>query len=318
MQISPERNMETELAKNYKLLNTSFEKKITFHLGAEAGFFSEFNNMVLAMIYCLENNIRFSLYSKRANFALSNGWADFFTPFCKERTFFLHSRYNRRTYQMRNAKTLPPKVLKLLSGDDYLTQDIWDHMRTPDFSNKKFTIPDLDLYDAALLEATQKIIEMIWKYNSSSNKVIEEYKDSINLPGHYISIHIRAGDKIKEINTYNIHEYMAKATELSPNKSAFILTDNYLVFEELRELYKDWNFHTLCHPQERGYVHSEFVKLDKHQRYLQHLKLFASLDICAASEKFIGTYSSNPGMFMGMRIGEENCIGIDYDSWVLW
>src|SRR5690606_6780430 len=131
-------------------------------------------------------------------------------------------------------------------------------------------------------------------------------------------IHIRAGDKIKEIKTYTIHEYMDAASELSPNKSAFILTDNYSVIEELRKSYKDWNFLTLCDPQERGYNHSEFVKLDKHQRYLQHLKLFASLDICASGKKFIGTYSSNPGMFMCMRIGEENCIGVDYDSWVLW
>lgn len=308
----------TELLRNYTELNNSFKKNITFHLGAEAGFFSEFNNMVLAMIYCLDNQIKFSLYSKKGNFSYANGWTDFFLPFCDETTFFLHSRYNRRAYQMRNAHPLPPKFLKTLTGDDYLTQDIWDHFRTEKFANQRFTIPELKLKDASLLEASQIIIRMIWHYNSTSALIVERFRKSINLPLKYLSLHIRAGDKIKEANTYSIEEYMEKAAGLSPERSAFILTDNFLIIEELKKSFSNWDFQTLCTPAERGYDHSEFIKLDNRQKYLQHLKLFASMDICAESETFIGTYSSNPGGFMGMRIGEEKCACLDYNSWVLW
>lgn len=307
-----------ELLKNYIGLNNSFKRKMTFHLGAEAGFFSEFNNMVLAMIYCLDNQIKFSLYSKKGNFSLSRGWTDFFMPFCEERTFFLHQRYNRRAYQIKNAKTFPPKVLKFLSGDDFLTQDIWDRFRTEEFSQRRFTISELNLIDAPLLDVTQRIIQMVWQYNPSSEKIVNDYKKSIEFPESFISIHIRAGDKMKEADTYSTHEYMEKAIDISANKTAFILTDSYAVIEELQNSFKDWNFFTLCSPAERGYDHSEFTKLDKYQKYVQHLKLFASLDICAGADKFIGTYSSNPGGFMGMRIGEQNCDCLDYDSWVLW
>lgn len=307
-----------ELLKNYNTLNNSFKRKMTFHLGADAGFFSEFNNMVLAMIYCLDNQIKFSLYSKKGNFSLSRGWADFFMPFCEEKTSFLHQRYNRRSYQIKKAKALPPIFLKFLSGDDFLTQDIWDRFRTEEFSKRRFTVPELNLIDAPLLDATKRIIQMIWHYNPTSEKIVEDYKKSIDLPESFISIHIRAGDKIKETNTYSTNVYMEKASSFSPKKSAFILTDNFSVIEDLQNSYSDWDFFTLCLSTELGYDHSEFTKLDKYQKYLQHLKLFSSLDICATSDKFIGSYSSNPGGFMAMRIGEENCACLDYDSWVLW
>lgn len=310
------------LLKNYTQLNNSFKKCMTFNLGAEAGFFSEFNNMVLAILYCLNKKIKFTLYSKKANFALDRGWNDFFDPFCEETDFFLHSRYNRRGNQIKNQKKFPQKfpqkVLKLITRNEYLTQDIWDSFRSEKFSRTKFTIPELELDNSSLLDATQKIISMIWNYNPRSKRIVQDYLSALNVPENYIGIHIRAGDKTLEANTFNFNQYFEKANELGSTKKAFVLTDDYTVFEDLNKNYTDWKLFTLCKPSERGYVHSEFTKMDRHEKYLQHLRLFASLDVCADSQKFIGTYSSNPGMFMGMRVGEEKCVCLDYDSWKLW
>lgn len=310
--------MEPQLVKKYKSLNKSFDNKLTFHLGAEAGFFSEINNMILAMIYCLDNRIKFTLYSKRGNFSLINGWIDFFLPFCDQTEFYLHKRYNRRANQVKNSKKLPPKFLKLITGNEYLTQDIWNSFRNSRFSNKQFSIPELGIKDASLLQVTRTIIPMIWRYQPDSEKIIEKYKSSIELPPDYISIHIRFGDKNIESNTYSIQKYIEKASLVNFSKNAFILTDDYKVIEELEKNYPDWNFRTLCSPTEKGYRHSDFKKYDNHEKYLQHLKLLASIDLCAESKHFIGTYSSNPGMFLGMRIGEENCSCLDFDNWVLW
>lgn len=308
----------SDLLKNYIKLNNSFEDKTTFHFGAQAGFFSEFNNMVLAILFCLNNEIKFSLYSRKGNFALSKGWNDFFTPFCNETSFFLHKKYNRRGYQIKDKTALAPTFLKLLVGDKYLTQDIWDSFRSEDFSRTKFNIPELKLKDSSLLDAAKTIISIIWQYEPVSLKLVQGYKSTVKLPEKFISIHIRAGDKTLEANTFSPHQYMEKANNLKLCKKAFVLTDDYTVIEELQLSYRDWEIITLCSPSERGYVHSEFTKLNKYQKYLQHLKLFASLDICAESDKFIGTYSSNPGMFMGMRLGEVKCACVDYDSWKLW
>ncbi|WP_051931119.1 hypothetical protein [Gillisia sp. Hel_I_29] len=309
---------ELNLRKNYTQLNSSFPKNITFNIGVDAGFFSEFNNMVLAMLYCLQNKIRFTIYSKKANFALKNGWTDFFIPFCEESSFYLHSRYNKRSYQLRNSNLLPPKVLKKITRSNFLTQDIWNYFRNEEFFNTRFNIPELGLDNSCLLDATQVIIKMIWQYDPQSKKIIDDHINSLNIPQNYIAIHIRSGDKLIETDLYNIQLYMKKAIAISDVKNAFILTDNYSIIEQLLENYPDWKFYTLCNPSERGYIHADFVNKDKTQKFLQHLKLFASMDICYNSDKFIGTYSSNPGMFMGMRTGEDKCFCIDYDSWILW
>ena len=38
------------------------QKRLVYNLGSEAGFFSEYNNMILAILYCLKHNINFVLY----------------------------------------------------------------------------------------------------------------------------------------------------------------------------------------------------------------------------------------------------------------
>ena len=302
----------------YKELNNSFEEKLTFHFGANAGFFSEFNNMVFAILYCLQNGIKFRLYSKRGNLTYKKGWQDFFLAFCEETEFYLHRRYNRRAYQMEKANPFPPALLRIVSGNQYLTQDIWNKFRCREFEKEIFYIPELGINNETLPHAAQTIINMIWRYNEPAAIYIEEFKASVSLPERYISMHIRAGDKTKEKRVYNIKSYMEEAVKLEISQNIFVLTDDYRLIRSLKEKYSDWNFFTLCHSSEEGYVHNEFLKLSKKEKYLRVLKLLASIDICAASEHFIGTFSSGPGNYLGMRMGEEKCTGIDYKQWLLW
>ncbi|UZH55534.1 hypothetical protein JRG66_01155 [Salinimicrobium tongyeongense] len=308
----------TEKLRRYKELNNSFEEKLTFHFGANAGFFSEFNNMVFAILYCLQNKIDFRLYSKRGNLAYNKGWQDFFSPFCEETEFYLHSRYNRRAYQMERAKAFPPALLRIISGNRYLTQDIWDKFRSRKFELETFNIPELEIINETLPRAAQTIIQMIWNYNEPAKTYINKFKASVSLPERYLSIHIRAGDKTKESKIFNTESYMGEAEKLGISENIFVLTDDYRLLRELKIKYPAWNFFTLCHPSEEGYVHNEFLKLSKKEKYLKLLKLLASIDLCAASEHFIGTFSSGPGNYLGMRMGEEKCTGIDYKSWLLW
>ena len=58
------------LTTTYRLLNSSFRKTMIFHLGIDAGFFTEYTYMLHAMLYCLQHKIQFKLYSDDANF----GW----------------------------------------------------------------------------------------------------------------------------------------------------------------------------------------------------------------------------------------------------
>lgn len=51
------------LTTTYRLLNSSFRKTMIFHLGIDAGFFTEYTYMLHAMLYCLQHKIQFKLYS---------------------------------------------------------------------------------------------------------------------------------------------------------------------------------------------------------------------------------------------------------------
>jgi len=312
----------------YNKLNASFKKRLVFRLGVDSGFFSEYNNMVLAMLYCLKHHIRFELYSDHAHFALRDGWNDFFFPFGAVDTHRINKDYNLRPYVIEASKEASlQKILKysyivaaykLLFGIDYLTQDLWQFHRARTFEQATFTIPELGLQQTPLLVATQQVIKAFWRYNVQSASVVASFTESVHLPAEYISLHVRAGDKFTETKMYDFGEYMEPAARFSSNKEAFILTDDYTVIEQLQQQYPEWQFYTLCEPAERGYFHRDFVKQDRQFKYMQHLKLFANMDICASSTKFIGTYSSNPGMYIGMRIGPERCYCLDFDEWLIW
>jgi hypothetical protein len=311
----------------YYALNKSFKKRLVFRLGVDSGFFSEYNNMLLALLYCLKHSIRFELYSDLTHFALRDGWNDFFVPFGAANTQRINRDYNLRPYIIEQSKeaTLQKVVkyryitaaYKLLFGIDYLTQDLWAHHRDLTFTQATFTIPELGFHQTPLLDVTQQFIKALWRYNQPSGQEVARLVQCVSLPAEYVSLHIRAGDKFTETNTYDFSEYMVPAARFSTNQTAFVMTDDYTVVEKLREQYSDWQFHTLCMPSERGYFHKSFVKQDKQAKYQHHLQLFAAIDVAAGSTKFIGTYSSNPGMYMGMRIGPERCFCLDSADWIL-
>lgn len=311
-----------DLQKTYYDLNNSFKKKLVFHLGAEAGFFSEYNNMILAMLYCLDHKIKFVLYSEDANFGYKEGWNDYFLPFCDETKDKFHKKYNFRNHdylqsELTRNDRLKIKLYKQLNRVDYLTQDLWLDIRNKSFENKIFQIPQLGI-NGDLRSACKVLIDMTWKYNSLISEKIEDLQNSLDLPPKYIGIHIRRGDKHTEQEEINISEYFDKVKDIENCNNAFVLTDDYTVISDIKRFYPDWNIYTLCRETERGYVHAEFQKADKEKIRDAHISLFASVDIISKAEYFIGTFGSNPGMYLGMRMNAYRCMSVDLDKWQIW
>ena len=71
-----------EIREAYQQLNSSFKRTLVYHIGIDAGFFTEYTYMIHAMLYCLTHQIQFKLYSSDANFKYDKGWTDYFQPFC--------------------------------------------------------------------------------------------------------------------------------------------------------------------------------------------------------------------------------------------
>jgi len=302
----------------YQKINGSYRKTLVFHLGVDAGFFSEVNNMVLAMFYCLSNRIRFSLYDRDAWFG-KEGWETFFEPFCRTVKTPVHRKINTRMGQPVDKfhRYITRKRYKLLHPKVYLTHELWNRFRDTEMTLQTFSVPEL-VIKGNLREGCGNLIDMIWKYNPETRAGVTNLVRQIGLTEKYIGFHIRGGDKFQEDQLHPVADYFDKAVQISGCRTAFVLTDDYRIIETIREMYPEWKIYTLCRPQEQGYYHQEFMQRDKTLIRQQTLRLLASTDILTRAEYFIGTFSSNPGMFMGMRMEAEQCIDVDGREWLIW
>lgn len=296
--------------------------RFVYHLGGESGFFSEYNNMILAILYCLQHKIQFSIYSQDANFKYDSGWSDYFVPFCDEYGSYMHSLFNRRT----NDRFKSPILNKIDAGlttlfrkcnaDILTTFDLWNAIRSQDAS-MIYDFPELGL-TGNLRSICRKLIEMTWVYNEETNIEVEKYKQQISLPDNYVGFHIRGGDKFIEADIQKIDVYIRKAETLSDIRTVFVLTDDYSMIEDLKSKYLEWTFYTLCDPKERGYFHESFKQESSRVKKSRYIKLFASVDLLAESSLFIGTFSSNPGMYLGMRMDPDKAYSVDLPEWRVW
>lgn len=313
---------DTSLLQAYKKVNSCFSPKFVYHLGGESGFFSEYNNMILAMLYCLDKSIKFSIYSEDANFRYKKGWNDYFLPFCEEAGNKMHSFFNRRTnprfknYQLRRADQVLTNIFRKVNSNVLTTFDLWDEIRSMNTS-ASYIFPKLNLH-GDLRMICRELIKMTWKYNQQTTYEIEQYRQSANLPLQYIGFHIRGGDKFIEADIQNCRKYIEKAEQLSDIRSAFVLTDDYTVIEDLVKNFQAWSFSTFCKEEERGYFHNSFKHETPELKRERYIKLFASVDVLADSELFIGTFSSNPGMYLGMRMQPDKAFSIDLPNWTIW
>ena len=313
------------MIKNYQELNSSFKKKLIFNFGYEAGFYSEFNNMILAIIYCLDNEIEFIIYSKDSKFTTKEGWNDFFLPFCDESVNMFHKYFNRRKHLDKDTTIKSIFIRAVISAfkfiffNTYLTSDVWQEFHDRKMEEKRYTFPSLDVVNDDLQTTAKAIINVVYRFNAKTLAQVKSLHDSINLPDEYIGFHIRRGDKILESNEISNYRYIQKSIQIcETHRSVFVLTDDYSVIKELKDAFNDWNFYTLTNPNEKGYEFLEYMSKPADERRNDMIKLFASMEVLRNSNYFVGTYSANPGMFLGMSMEKGKTFGVDLDKWQIW
>lgn len=233
-----------------------------------------------------------------------------------------HQKYNFRDYdffqkRLSGKDRIKIKVYKFIHKIDYFTQDLWLSIRNRDHEKKIYNIPEIGIVNNSLRETCRKLVFLTWQYNIDTATVIKSKIESLKLPQEYLGFHIRRGDKHIEQDLIGISSYLNKAEAISNTKDAFILTDDYKVITETKKLYPEWNIYTLCKESETGYEHAQFKKKNKSVIKEAHLNLFASTDILSCSEYFVGTFGSNPGMFLGLKMDIQNSLSIDI-NWQIW
>lgn len=307
------------LVSTYCKLNNSFNKLMVYHLGIDAGFFAEYTYMVNAMLYCLENRIRFTLYSEDANFGYHKGWNDFFQPFCEEKRESFHHRYNRhRTpswkkilttcWQEKNTSFLRWKfksIILNLIGDILALKAYHQHTLMNHHiqfkSDRHFFIPELDI-DGDYLQAFNQISLITWRLNEHISSQCNNLADALHLPSDYVGCQIRGGDKITEVSLISPSLFAQYIQRYCHIQTVFVLTDDYRIFKAVQSQYPHISWITLCSPDEHGYINKVFSQTTPEQKMNQMIRFLATIQILLNSSLFVGSITTGPSLFLLKRL----------------
>lgn len=304
-----------------KILYNSYRTTLVYNFGSEAGFFSEVNNMVLAFLYCEKEKIDFVLYSENSSFGT---WRSYFMPFCRETFVRWHSKLNyRQPYFVPVGKRYKffSQVFKFFFGFDYYTYELWPFFHNREFEKMLFEKDEENngalTNRERLREACKDVLDLVWRYNKSTESEISNIIDALHLPEDYISIHVRRGDKSDEVGSCYISEYMEKLNNINCD-SIFVASDDYAVVREVLDSYPRYRVYTLTENSKCGYSQNQFERLNINEKRKEIISLLATVEVLCNSRVMVGTYSSNIGMFCGMRMEKGRFIGVDGDDWMIW
>lgn len=304
-----------QLLRLYSQKNASYIRRIIFGIGLDAGFFSELNNMIFAMHYCIENQINFNLHSSNANFRIRTGWKDYFLPFTKEVNGKILDLIDYRypECEMSRKRRVLRGLAYTIYNTNLLTSDIFYKVRKftklappekhnhSSYSDSRFTL--------------QSLSEIVWRFNPQTKNAINSLISELHLPQTFAGIHIRRGDKFIEAPLESVTRYMDILKERSNVGSVFVLTDDYKVITELKENYPKWTFYTFTEPNENGYDHKLYQSTTVTAKQASMVKLLASVELLRRANFFVGTYHSNPGKFLGMIKDPGTHAAVDSPVW---
>jgi hypothetical protein len=295
----------TNMLDRYEQINKQFKKKLIFRFDSGSGFYSELNNMVLAMMWCLENKVQFVLCSKGGKiFTKNRGWQDFFLPFCDEVDDKVNLKYNWRPWVRKLTPRQKLKVLwyKLTHRVHYFTQDVF-------WIGFKYCL-ELDRVGNQVAQ----LFEMAYRFSPEAEQKINRIISSVPLPERYAAIQIRGGDKIQETEPISIADSMRILKEATDLKDVFVLTDDFLLLSQLKNNFPNYNFLSLCGESEHGYFMYKMRELSKEENYEQHIKLLASMEIIRNAEVAVMPIKANPGLFMRMFPGKAKCVALESED----
>lgn len=303
-----------DIIEKYRRMNESFQRKLIHHFGTGNGFYSELNSLLFSTLFCLQNRLRLEIYSKDAPFTFGNGWNEYFESFCPDfKNDFIGKRISR-DYINNHKNNHICYMYKVLTKNDILN-DIYWYCRSGWFEHAHFEIPELGI-NGDIRQAMKVLIPIVYRFNEKYTHILNTFINNLDLPQRYISLHVRAGDKITERNLITPQRYLEKAKTFSDCHNIFVATDDYRIFEQLKDDNPDYTFYTSTSPEDRGNDTEKLFVSSNDIIRNNLIEMFASVEVFLHSELFVGTYSSNPGLFVGMLI-DERMIGMDYDKWLI-
>ena len=301
------------LTTTYRLLNSSFRKTMIFHLGIDAGFFTEYTYMLHAMLYCL--NTRYS----------SSSIPTMPTSVGRKVGQTVSSPSVRKCTKRFTTPTTPTACLRgSIDEGQEIAQDQTDEMETESTCknitgetlafltykkpvllnchlkfdpNQHFHIPELGI-DGDYLHAFRKMTEITWKLNEVTGRECRHLADNLQLPQEYVGCQIRGGDKVTETNLLPAEYYIRLIKQKTDLRDVFVLTDDYRIFRQVQSLAPDIRWYTLCDSGEKGYVNSAFTQTTKELKQKQMTRFLSSIQVLMNASIFTGSITTGPSLFL--------------------
>ena len=313
---------------SYQKVNGSFHRRLIYHAGIDCGFCVELNYMINAMLYCLAKGYRFQLYSDDANFGTGKGWTEYFVPFCEEVHETFHHKYNlhrppqwhriiSNTVKRRSLSFMIWKLkfmLKSVVGHWVAFRTygeyVWLSQDVASDPEKHYHIPVLGL-DCTYYEAYTMVAKMVWQPQPEVKQQITETIRSLSLPRTYSGVQIRGGDKVMEARLITGRQII-EALHPADGDCIFVLADNYLQLEIVRNGFPNLHIVSLCKPQDQGYDHKAFCTSGPQEKRAAIIRLIVSVDLLLHAKKFVGSITTAPSVYiMKQRYTEPSVIAVD-------
>jgi hypothetical protein len=299
-----------ETATNEGRYSVSTAKQLIYQL-TQRGFTSELNQLLSARLYCLDQRIEFRLSSRYWGATVDQGWCDYFEPFCQEK--------NNRLTRIGTITSLPQriarrqKIYKGIFRSTLFTHDVWQAMQDSAFIEKDFYIPQMGI-EGDIFHAKQILLQQMYRFNAETTTALKAATAGIQKP--FIGLHIRRGDKlVSEAKLVELDQYVAAMQETMPQLTrVFIATDDYAVVKEFKERHPQYEIETLCQQTQKGYQQSSHNQASSAAKRAVIHGILADIECLCRAEHFIGTFSSNIGRLIALRLGLEKCTSLD-DEW---
>jgi len=313
--------------RTYEEINRSFKNVCVYRIGNHAGFFSEINNMIIAMIYCMENNMRFKLYSTDTQYC-NDLWNDFFYQVVDQVTHPFHKNYNGRDFKI--VKKSDFDQLEFSATRQYLdrefpdqeiclTQNIWPFIRNHKVYHPHYNVNSPYFY-GEIINSGYQVIKNIWRYSRKTASQVFSIKNSIKIQTPYAGLHIRRGDKSREAGFKPLENYLKIVDDVTKqeNYPVFIATDDQRVIGDIKKINPRRPVYHFIFPENNGFDMDKFTLQDKEQQRENIIQLFAEVEMLVQANLFVGTFTSNVGMFVGMARNGREIYGVDTNGWIVW
>ena len=311
-----------DFTEQYKKINQTFDQKLVYRLGASSGFFSEFNNMIFSLLFCLRKGISVELNSHHNNMA-EKGWSEFFKPVLPENDQKWHIKYNHPWVSPR------PKTFKAYLFNcyylflccrnkiDFITSDIFHQARLQKTS-EMVNVPGISLH-CDFVTYCHYLIQMIYRFNDQTQHEINNIISKISLNKPYAGLHIRRGDKDTETKFIDFFRYMSMVESTTDIRTIFVATDDFNIVNALEKEYSNWDILTLEDDTKKGYSQKAYDEMSFENKNKHLLRFLASVELLYMADIFVGTFSSNVGLFLKMRRDDNHpTLAVDYDQFVIW